>query len=485
MGSQNLKGAAVKGVFWKFAERIFAQGVSFVVTLVLARLLMPEDYGVISILMIFIGLANVFVSDGFSSALIQKKNVDSLDYSSVLIGSFSISLILYAIIFFGAPALADFYGMPLLCATLRVLALRLLLAAINSVELAYLSKNMQFKKFFWATFFGTAISAVVGIYMAYAGFGAWALVAQNLVNYSIDTVVLAVLIGKIPPLRFSFSRLKELLKYGYKILLTSLMFSITDKIRSLIIGKIHSAQDLAFYSKGKQFPMMISTNISGPLSNVLFPVMSKVQSDTAAVKKIMRRSVRTITFIVPALLLGFASVSEQFVKLILTDKWLPCVPFIWIGCVYYFLVSIHSVNLEAVKAVGRSDQVLKYGLYKRIAGFVTLIVSLPFGVIGISLSLVASAVLATIINAYQNKKLFRYGYWEQLMDIMPNILCAVAMSVIVVIAGKVTALSVAAVTVIKIISGILAYLVITYIFRKDDFYSCLEFIKQLTNKKRR
>ena len=416
MGSESIGKKTVLGIGWRMMERILAQLVTFVVSLVLARLLSPGDYGAVAIITVFITIANVFITDGFSAALIQKKNTDALDYTSVTIGGFVLSVFLYLICFFCAPWIAEFYDMPILSPTLRVLALRLPIASINSVQVAYVSKKMQFKKFFWATFGGTMASAVVGIYMALNGYGVWALVAQSLSNYTIDTIVLALSIRRFPKLRFSMTRLKGLLSFGYKILLTNLLFVFIDQLRTLVIGKRYSSEDLAYYSKGKSFPQMLSTNISGPISNVLFPALSTMQDSVADVRHFMRRSIRTISFLVPALLLGFAAVSKNFVLLVLTEKWLPCVPFIFLGAVYYLLPPIHSTNLEAVKAVGKSDQVLKYGMIKRGVSVAALLATLWFGALGIMLGLIASAVIATCINAYQNKKLFEYSYKEQLFD---------------------------------------------------------------------
>ncbi len=481
MNTNNLKKSAVSGVFWKFGERILAQGVSFVVSLVLARLLMPEDFGVISIITIFITIANVFVSDGFSSALIQKKDTDRLDYSSVLIGGFGVSLVLYAIIYVFSPPLADFYNMPVLSPALRVLALRLPLAAINSVECAYLSKKLEFKKFFWATFIGTAGSAIVGIYMAYSGYGVWALVGQNLFNYTVDIIILAIAIHKLPPLRFSISRLKSLMSFGYKILLTNLFFNIINQLRAFIIGKKYSSADLAFYSKGKHFPELISTNISGPISSVLFPTMSKLQSDISAVKNVMRKSVLLITLVVSPILLGFAAVSEPLVKLLLTDKWLPCVTYIWIGCIYYLFVPIHGVNLEAVKAIGKGDAVFNYGVFKRVVGIITLLVAIPFGVTAIAWSLVVSAVLSTIINAYQNKRLFDYSYKEQICDMLPNMFCSGIMSIAVFGIGQILNLGFVVIPV-QILAGIALYLLLIFIFRRNDFKNTLDMIRQIIKK---
>lgn len=476
--SSSLVGKTVSGMMWRFAERMMAQGVSFVVSMVLARLLMPEDYGAIALVTVFITLANIFITDGFSAALIQKKDSDALDYSSVLFGGGIISIVIYIIIFFCAPFVSAFYNMPVLTPVLRFLAIRIPLASINSVENAYLSKNLEFKKFFWATFAGTAGSAVVGLIAAYNGCGVWALVYQNLFNYTVDTIVLAIVIRKKPILKFSLSRAKVLFKYGYKILLTNLMFTLSDQLRTVIIGKFYSAAQLAFYSKGKYFPNLVSTNVTSPLSTVLFPVMSKMQDDINMVRETMRKSMRIISFVMCPLLLGLAAVSKPMVELLLTEKWLPSVPFVWIGCIYYIFPPLHSVNLEAVKSVGRSDLVLKYGFYKRIVGFITLLVAIPFGVMAIALSTIASALIASAINARQNKQLFDYKYRKQIADVFPNIINAVIMCMAVYIIGNIINLHLLLELCVQVSAGIIVYIILALITGNSNLKYCINIIEE-------
>lgn len=474
-----LKDMTISGFTWRFLERVLAQGVSFVVSLVIARILAPEDYGVISLITVFITFANIFITDGFCAALIQKKNSDELDFFSVLYGGFAISVVIYLLIYIFAPAVARFYNLPILSPVLRVLALRIPLASINSVENAYLSKKLEFKKFFWATFGGTIGSAVVGIVAAYKGLGVWALVIQNLFNYSIDTIVLALIIKKKLRLMFSYTRLKGLLKYGYKILVSNLLFTFVDQLRTMVIGKFYSPAQLAYYSKGKSFPQMISTNINSPLSVVLFPALSTIQEDVSRVREIMRNSMKVMSYVIPPILLGFASLSKPLVSIVLTDKWLPCTPYIWVGCVYYIFPQLHSINLEAVKAIGRSDQVLKYGFIKRIISIVSLIVVVPFGVMPIALSLVFNALFSTVINAFQNKKLFNYKYKEQFVDIFGNIFIAIFMCLAGVFVGSISALNNVLTLFFQIITEIVVFILLSIITKNESMFLCMQIIKSI------
>lgn len=480
--TNNLGEKVFSGFAWRFLERILAQGVTFVVSLILARLLMPSDYGVISLIMVFITIANIFITDGFCAALIQKKECDELDFSSVLYGGFVMSVVIYIFIYIFAPFVAQFYNLPILTPVLRVLALRIPLASINSVESAYLSKRLEFKKFFWATFGGTMGSAVAGIIAAYHGLGVWALVIQNLFNYTVDTIILAIVIKKKPLLSFSMSRMVQLLKYGYKILVTNLLFTVVDQLRTIIIGKFYSTAQLAFYSKGKHFPELVSNNLTAPISSVVFPAMSTVQDDICRVREMMRKSMKIISYVIPPLLLGFGAVSKPFVSLVLTDKWLPCIPYIWLGCIYYIFPPLHSINLEAVKAVGRSDQVLKYGIIKRSTSIITLVIAIPFGIMAIALSLVANAVISTFINAYQNKKLFNYSYKTQFFDIFGNILSACFMCVVTIYIGRISLLNNLLTMFVQIVFGIVIFIITSFIAKNESMYICINMIKSKIRK---
>ena len=478
MDDKALKSKAVGGFFWKICERMAAQMVSFVVTIVLARLLLPENYAPIALLTIFISIANIFISDGFCAALIQKRDTDSLDYSSVLIASMGLSVLIYFVLFFCAPYVALFYSMPILAPTLRVLALRIPLAAINSVEIAYLTKKMRYKAFFWGTLIGTVASAFTGIWAAMYGLGTWALVIQNLTNYTIDTIVLFVIIRKVPPLKFSIKRIKPLLQYGYKILLNSVAFTFIDQVRLLIIGKRFSASDLAFYSKGKHFPQLVSTCVSSPMTSVMFPTMSAVNDDIGKVKSFFRRSIRVLTYAIYPLLFGLAAVSYNLIKLLMTEKWLFSAPFMIIFCFYYLFTPIHSLNQEAVKAIGRSDQVLKYGLFHRIVNLAVIIATVWFSPYIIAWGMVINALISTAINAYQNKQLFAYSYTEQLSDWLPNLMLGFTMFIIVYFTEKILKFNYIAVLAFQICEGVITYILLSVLTKNQNFFFILNYIRE-------
>lgn len=414
-------------LFWRFAERCGAQGVSFLVSIVLARLLTPEVYGTIALVTVFTKILNVFVDSGFGNALIQKKDADDLDFSTVFYFNIAICGLLYMLIFIAAPWIARFYQDLALIPVIRLLSLTLVISGVKNVQQTYVSRTMQFKRFFWATLGGTVGAAVVGITMACCGFGVWALVAQQLFNAAMDTMILWLTVKWRPKRLFSFERLRGLFSYGWKLLASSLVHTVYLDLEQLIIGKLYTTADLAQYNRGKQFPSFIVSNINSSIDSVLLPVMSKVQDRAGEVKAMTRRAMKTSTYVMAPLMMGLAFIGELVVRLILTEKWLPCVPFLRVFCVTYMFYPVHTANLNALKAMGRSDLFLKLEVIKDVTGLVVILAAMRFGVMAMAYSMILISVLSQVVNSWPNKKLMNYSYWEQLKDILPGILLAVAM----------------------------------------------------------
>ncbi len=472
--------SVIKGFLWKFAESVAPQFVSLVVSVILARILSPSDYGTISVVMVFITIANVFVNEGLGSALIQKKNVDALDYSSVLYVNTLFSILLYIIVCLLAPMIASFYGSGYadLCLVLRVLGLRIVFVGINSVQQAYISKKMQFRKLFGATLLATLVSAIIGISMAYGGYGVWALVAQNLASTLVSTVYLCFSIHKLPILAISFSRLKGLLDYGFRILGAGLLSTGYQELRALIIGKLYSAQDLAFYDKGRQFPNLVVTNINTSISAVLFPRMAQDQDNISEITRITRYSIRICAYIMTPLMLGLAAVARPFVSVILTEKWLPCVPLMQMFCIIYLFQPIHTANLQAIKAIGRSDIYLKLEIIKKTIELASLLAVMWISVDAIVISMAILTTLFTVINAYPNIKLLNYSFLEQLKDIMAPFVMSGVMFCGVMLAGLLP-VSMLTKLVVQVLVGIAIYLLLSIITKNKEFYLLLETIKTL------
>lgn len=460
------KNQIASGLIWAYAERIMAQGVSLLVTIILARLILPEDFGAITIVTVFINIANTFATDGFGTALIQKKKVDIEDYSSVFFFSLGFSGIMYLIIFLIAPYIAHFYKMSILIPALRVMAIRVILAGINTVQQAYISRNMQFKKFFISTSFGTCISAVIGVGMAYKGFGIWALVFQYISNALIDTVILFITSGLHIKFVYSQRKLSDLLRYGWKLVVSSLMISIYSNVRDLIIGKKYSSADLAFYNKGNQFPSFISSNINTSISKVLFPALSSCQDDTSSLKRMTSRSISIGVYVLSPVLIGFAAVSEAFVKIALTDKWLPCVPYLRIFCIIFLLQPLQTSSLQAMKALGKSELYLKLEVIKKIFGVIVLIISIfAFNsVLSIAIGALVAEIFSTLVNLPFNRSILNYKYREQISDICPSLLLAIAMGGVVYVFANIFE-SVILTLLVQMVIGFAFYIVASWILK--------------------
>lgn len=483
MDNGNLKQKTLSGFFWRFAERCGAQGVSFIVSLVLARLIVPKMFGVVALITVFTNILQVFVDSGLGSALIQKKDADDLDFSSVFYFNFGMCTLLYVGMFFAAPfidkvAYAGKYDN--LTSYIRVLSLVLVISGVKNIQQAYVSRKMIFKRFFFATLGGTIMAAIVGISLAFylpPKYRVWAIIAQNLTNKTIDTIVLWFTVKWRPKLMFSFSRLKGLWSYGWKLLCSALIEVGYNNIRQLLIGSLYTSSDLAFYNRGKQFPEVIVSNINTSIDSVLFPAMSKEQNDKVKIKTMTRRSIKISSFILWPIMMGLAAVAEPMITLIIGVKWLKSVLFLRIFCISFAFYPIHTANLNSIKALGRSDIFLKLEILKKVVGVTLLLSTIFISVEAMAYSLLVSSVCSQIINTYPNKKLLNYSYLEQLKDIAPCVLISVFMAAVVYLIGLIN-INYIVLLFIQILVGIIVYLGLSVLFKIDS----LNYIKDIINK---
>lgn len=465
---KNTNNSTITNFMWRFTERTAAQLVAFVVSIILARILAPECYGTIALVTVFTTILQVFVDSGFGTALIQKKDADELDFSSVFFFNMVMCIVLYIGMFIAAPHIATFYNDKGLTPIIRFISLTIIISGVKGIQQAYVSRNMLFKRFFFSTIGGTLISAVVGIYLAYAGYGVWALAVQQISNAFVDTLILWLTVRWQPKMMFSWTRLKSLLKFGWKLLVSALLDTVYSNLRNLIIGKKYTSADLAYFDQGDKLPKAIATNINVSIDSVLLPTMSKVQDKTEAVRTLTRRAIRISVYIVAPLMIGFACCADSLVRLVLTDKWLPCVPFIRILCVSYLFWPIHTANLNAIKAVGRSDIFLKLEVTKKAVGLALLLSTMWFGVKIMAYGLLVDCLFGQIVNTWPNKKLLHYGYADQMKDIAPSILLATVMGVAVYCIGLVSMPEIVKV-VVQISLGIVIYVAGSVIFHMREF----------------
>ena len=475
------KKSVIGNFIWRFAERCGAQLVTFIVSIVLARILDPKDYCTISLVTFFTTILQVFVDSGLVTALIQKKNADDLDFSSVFYFNFIVCIILYVGMFIAAPYIALFYKDTTLTPVIRVISLTIVISGVKGIQQAYVSKNMLFKRFFFSTIGGTIFSAVLGIAMAYMGYGVWALVAQQLSNTAIDTLILWLTVKWRPKKMFSYERLKGLFSFGWKLLISSLLDTAYNNLRNLIIGKLYSSSDLAFYNQGEKFPKVIVMNINASIDSVLLPTMSIEQDNPERIKQMTRRAIKTSTYVMAPLMMGLAFCAEPIVRLVLTDKWIFCIPFLRIFCITYMFWPVHTANLNAINAMGRSDWFLRLEIIKKIVGLAILLSTMWFGVMAMAYSLLLSSVLSQIINSWPNRKLLKYGYLEQVRDFAPGILLAVLMGICVHFVEYMS-LPMIVTLVIQIVLGAIIYIVGSAILKLEEFQYLLEMIKSIMKK---
>lgn len=456
---KNLNNTIIINLAWKYTERTCCQVVQFVVQIVLARLLTPEDFGAVALLLVFVNFAQVFVQNGFNVALIQAKNVDDSALSSVFYLSFGGASVLYGLLFVVAPMIADFYRMPQLVDTLRVLSVILFFGVVSSIQNAVIAREFKFKQLFYSSFGATMISGAIGICLANGGYGTWALVWQQILNQASLCVILCGTVKWRPRLLFSFKRVAHLFAFGWKLLISALLDTGYREAQSLVIGRMFSASDLGFFSRGRMFPQVVVGNIDGSIQTIMLPALSQMQDDPLKIKNMMRKAISMSAFIISPLMAGMIATAEPLVRIVLTDKWLPCVPFMQICCISFIFYPIHTSNLTAINAVGRSDIFLKLEIIKKIIGITVLAVAIIFfrSLIAIAWSAVLSGIASTFINAYPNKKLIGYTYLEQLRDVMPSFLISAIMGVCVYMVGHITNVSIYILLLLQIICGISTY----------------------------
>lgn len=464
-------------MMWSFAEKISAQLVSFVVSIVLARVLMPEEFGLISMMLVFIVLAEVFVNSGFSSALIQNKDADDTDFSTIFYMSFACSLGVYALLFSLAQPISQFYEQSALVVLIQVFALKIPIASFNAIQRAYVARNMLFRRLFYSALIGTIASGAIGIAMAMSGWGVWSLVAQNILLTIFDSIVLLITVPWRPKRLFSFERGLRMMKYGWKVLLADFSGNFFGQLRNLAIGKVYTSADLAFYDRGNQIPQIVGNNIGNAVSSVLFPVMSNCGDDLDTVKNLCRRSMKTMSYVISPLMFGIAACGPALVLLLYSDKWSGSIPFVQLLAVGYAFGVIGMVPIQALKAIGESGAVLKLELVKKPFFLLLLFFGVSHSVWAVALSMLAYELFGFVVNATQLKRYLGYSFKEQLLDVLPHIAlaAATALAVAFIDIDGMLALTLTA----QVVAGVIVYIGGSVVLKLDS----LQYIMQIARRK--
>ena len=430
--ADSIKTKTVHGVIWSALERFSLQGVQFLINIVMARLLLPSDYGLIAMLAIFLQISQAFVDSGFTNALIQRKDRNEVDFSTVFYFNIVIAVVFYLILFVAAPWIADFYHMPALVAVTRVIALNLIISALSAVHKTKLTIAIDFKTQAKASFTAAVVSGVMGIWMAYTGWGVWSLVVQTLMNALFLTLLPYYFLRWRPLLVFSVSSFRRLFAFGSKLLVSGLIHTIYYNLYVLVIGRKFSARELGFYTRAEQFAIFPSSNLNAVISRVTFPILSSIQDDTDRLADVYRKYIRLASFIIFPLMMGLAALAKPVIVLLLTEKWVGAVVLLQILCFDWMFDHLSVINLNLLYVKGRSDLALRLEVVKKVIATVILFSSVPFGLVGMCWGRVLYSLIATYLNTYYTKSLIGLSLGKQVRDIAPYWLLAFAMGGVVV-----------------------------------------------------
>jgi len=424
----------ISGSFWKITETVAAKGVSFIVSLILARVLLPSDYGIIAITTIFTNLSDVLIDGGFSTTLIRKKNVDKLDYNCVFIASLGIASVLYIILFCGAPYISRYYSEPLLVPVVRTIGIMLFIQAFSSTRNAVIHREMQFKLLFYCNMIGSVISGILGIATAKLGMGVWALVIQQLSQQIIVTVLLFVKLHWKFEWQFDFNRFKDIFQFSVGVMGGALLSYVGSSIYNLVIGKRYSVTELGYSDKGGQLPMQISLYTFSAMSSVLLPTLSSYQDEEAVFKRILRKVISMTAFIIFPLMLGMAVVSHEIISVLLTEKWLPAVKIMQYMCIYYIATPFLLINVQVFYALGHGFLRIKtemIRLFLLIGGLLIFAFGLQCTISQLALVNALIAVAMTLITYIEVMKISSCRISELLCDIFKPFFCSSIMAIIV------------------------------------------------------
>lgn len=475
--TENLRKKTVSGVFWSAIERFSLQGVQFIINIIMARLLLPSDYGIIGMLAVFLLISQTFIDGGFTNALIQRKDRTEIDYSTVFYFNIFVAFLFYILIFVSAPLIADFYNMPDLRDVARIISLSLIISSLSAVHKTKLTIDIDFKTQSKISLTAALISGVIGIWLAYENFGVWALVTQTLVNSILQTGLYYLFSHWFPLRIFSWVSFRILFSFGSKLLASSLIHTVYYNLYSIVIGKKFSAADLGYYTRAEQFAVFPSSNVNSIISRVTFPILSGIQDDDERLAFAYRKYIRLASFIIFPLMIGLAVLAKPLIILLLTEKWLGIVVLLQILCLDWMLDHLSIINLNLLYVKGRSDWALRLEVIKKTIATIILFASIPLGIVGMCWGRVLYSVIATYLNSYYTKSLIGLSLGTQIKDILPSLMIAVLMGIIVY--GSTMLLSNAILQLlVGFIVGAGCYFIISKFFKMDSLAELFSLIKR-------
>lgn len=464
----SLKGKTVKGVLWSSIERFSVQGLQFVIMIIMARLLNPDDYGLIGMLSIFLAVSQSLIDSGFSQALIRKQDRTQTDNSTVFFFNIIVGIVLYLALFFMAPFIAEFYDMPILVSITRILGIGVFINSLAIVQRALLTIKIDFKTQAKASLVSTVISGISGITLAYSGIGVWAIVVQQLLNLSINTTLLWFMSGWKPSGVFSWISFKSLFSFGSKLLVSGLIDTVYKNLYLIVIGKKFAAADLGYYTRASQFADFPSSNLTGIIQRVTFPVLCNMQNDKEKLQQSYRKILRLSAYIIFPLMIGLAAVAHPFILLLLKEQWAFTIELLQILCFSMMWYPIHAINLNLLEVEGRSDLFLRLEIIKKCLGVCILCITIPLGIKMMCIGLVCSSLICLTINTYYTGKLIKVGFFKQMRDLLPILLYSLSMGIIVYFCISFIESNMLQLF-IGILVGALYYVGISIIFRSKEF----------------
>lgn len=472
----SLKEKTVKGFVWSSIDRFSGQAIQFVFSILIARLLTPEDYGVIAMLGVFLAVSQTFIDSGFGTALIRKIDRTEVDFSTVFYFNIIVAIVLYLILFFLAPVIAGFYHTPLLEPVTKVISLSLIISSLSGIHNSKLSIAIDFKTKAKASILSALITGLVGLWMAYAGYGVWALVVQNLCLRVIWTFMMWIFVKWRPQLVFSWESFKELFSFGSKLLASGLLDTIYNNLYTIVIGKVFSPTVLGVYSKANSLAQFPSFNITSVVQTVSFPVLSTIQNEEERLADVYKRLLKLSAFIVFPLMVGLSAVADPFIRIILTDKWVETIPILQIICFSMMWYPINSINLNVLQVKGRSDYFLKLEVIKKVQGVLFLCLTVPMGIIPMCFGNIINTLLNLIWNTYYTKKLINYGFLEQMKDLLPILIHSLVMGGIVVLIVNYM-MTIWLKLIVGVLCGMIYYILGAYIMKFPEMNELLSILK--------
>lgn len=469
---------------WSFIQRFGTQFVEVSVSILLTRILLPEEFGLIGMIMIVIVVAQSLTDAGMTSSLIRKKEADNLDYSTVFYLNIAVGFVVYGLIYLIAPLVSEFYEEPLLTDLLRVFSLTIIINAFTGVQSTIYRKNLDFKFLFRIGITTSIVSGAVGLYMALHNFGVWSLVCMHIVKSLMGCILYWTLSPWKPSYLFSVARLKEHFSFGINLTVSSLLNRVFDNIYYVTIGKYFSATQLGFYTRANTFKQIPINNLLSAVNGAAYPVLSSVQDDSIRLKSVYKRIMKQIIFLIAPTMIGAIVLSKALFVILFTEKWLEAVPYFQVLCLAGILYPVHSYNLNILKVKGRSDLFLKLEVVKKIILLISVILAIPFGIMALLYSQLFLSVVLLGVNAFYSKRFVNYGLSEQVLDILPSILLALIMGVVVYLLDRnfFSHFSNYASIIFGGFTGILVYFSLSFIFKFESLFEIINLFKSRTRK---